>query len=527
MAVNQFRVGLRRLTSHWKPLLLFELLWKVLTVLVIAPACAGLIQLAIRGAKLNYLTTSNLVKFLRSPWTILLIAVILLLAALYTLFEISAVCTCFRQPRRRGVRVTLGHMVRSGLHSLVHFFRGGGPLLVLHLLVLIPLMQFSATSGIFTAMGIPDFFAYYMTKKEFLLPIYVAVIVLCCLLSIRWIFSSVLFTQNQCSYRSARAASAELVRGRFWKTFFSVLLWNCCYFAVLLAFLCLIMLGVLMVIHGTGNSNVITSQAMRILKLLIQLALFQNPTVMAHRGLSADAPENTLYAFSDAISVGADFIELDVQQTKDGVLVVMHDSNLKRTTGVNKDIWDVNYADIQDLDAGSWFDPAYANARIPTLEETLQFVDKRAKLNIEIKPTKHGSDTLEQDVANLITEYHYTDACYVTSFSYGSLKKVKEVNPDIRTGYLMSVAYGQFYSLQYADAFSLNKVFVTSQVVNAAHQQGKQIFAWTVNSVSEVRSLCNLHVDSIITDDPVMVQNVVSRDSTSETLRSVLDYFIN
>lgn len=68
-----------------------------------------------------------------------------------------------------------------------------------------------------------------MTKKEFLLPIYVAVIVLCCLLSIRWIFSSVLFTQNQCSYRSARAASAELVRGRFWKTFFSVLLWNCCY----------------------------------------------------------------------------------------------------------------------------------------------------------------------------------------------------------------------------------------------------------------------------------------------------------
>lgn len=607
--MNQFRVGLRRLTSHWKPLLLFELVWKLVTVLVIAPACAGLIQLAIRGAKLNYLTTSNLLKFLRSPWTFLLFAVILLLAALYTLFEIAAVCTCFRQPRYQRIRTTLGCMARSGGQSVLHFFRGGGPLLVLHLLVLIPLMQFSATSGIFTAMGIPDFLAYYMTKKEFLLPIYIVVIVLCCLLSIRWIFSSVLFTQNQCSYRSARAVSVQLVRGRFWKTFFSVLFWNCCYFATLLVFLCLIMLGVLMVIHGTRNSDIITSQAMRILKVLIQLVLwsfsffatpicmahltallekrcaqlpevvlpepvplsrsakpirrstalltagcftaaalglnlsyvysvftgkanfqltlFQNPTVMAHRGLSADAPENTLYAFSDAISVGADFIELDVQQTRDGVLVVMHDSNLKRTTGVNKDIWDVDYADIQDLDAGSWFDPAYANARIPTLEETLQFVDKRAKLNIEIKPTKHGSDTLEQDVAELITEYRYTDACYVTSFSYGSLKKVKEANPDIRTGYLMSVAYGQFYSLQYADAFSLNKVFVTSQVVNAAHQQGKQIFAWTVNSVSEVRSLSNLHVDSIITDDPVMAQNVISRDSTSETLRSVLDYFIN
>lgn len=604
-SVVQFWVGMRRLTAHWKPLILFEILWKLVTLLVIAPACAGLIQLA----KLKYLTTSNLLQFLRSPWTILLLAVLLLLAALYTLFEIAAVCTCFRQSRFQKVRTTLGRMVRSGLQSVLHFFRGGGPFLVLHLLVLIPLMQFSATSGIFTAMGIPDFLAYYMTKKEFLLPIYVAAIILCCLLSVRWVFSSVLFTQNQCSYRSARATSVQLVRGRFWQTFFSVLVWNCCYFAALLVFLCMITVVVLMVIRATGSNDLIMSQAMRILKLLIQivlwsfsffatpicmahltallekrcvqmpevvlpepvplsrsakpfrrstavltaccftvaalglnlsyvysvftgkanfrLALFQNPTVMAHRGLSADAPENTLYAFSDAISVGADFIELDVQQTRDGVLVVMHDSNLKRTTGVNKDIWDVDYADIQNLDAGSWFDPAYANARIPTLEETLQFVDKRAKLNIEIKPTKHGSDTLEQDVAELITQYQYTDACYVTSFSYGSLKKVKEVNPEIRTGYLMSVAYGQFYSLKYADAFSLNKVFVTSQVVNAAHQQGKQIFAWTVNSMSEVRSLCNLHVDSIITDDPVMVQNVISRDSTGETLRSVLDYFIN
>lgn len=605
----QFWVGMRRLTAHWKPLILFEILWKLVTLLVIAPACAGLIQLAIHLAKLKYLTTSNLLQFLRSPWTILLLAVLLLLAALYTLFEIAAVCTCFRQSRFQKVRTTLGRMVRSGLQSVLHFFRGGGPFLVLHLLVLIPLMQFSATSGIFTAMGIPDFLAYYMTKKEFLLPIYVAAIILCCLLSIRWVFSSVLFTQNQCSYRSARATSVQLVRGRFWQTFFSVLVWNCCYFAALLVFLCMITVVVLMVICATGSNDLIMSQAMRILKLLIQivlwsfsffatpicmahltallekrcvqmpevvlpepvplsrsakpfrrstavltaccftvaalglnlsyvysvftgkanfrLALFQNPTVMAHRGLSADAPENTLYAFSDAILVGADFIELDVQQTRDGVLVVMHDSNLKRTTGVNKDIWDVDYADIQNLDAGSWFDPAYANARIPTLEETLQFVDKRAKLNIEIKPTKHGSDTLEQDVAELITRYQYTDACYVTSFSYGSLKKVKEANPEIRTGYLMSVAYGQFYSLKYADAFSLNKVFVTSQVVNAAHQQGKQIFAWTVNGMSEVRSLCNLHVDSIITDDPVMVQNVISRDSTGETLRSVLDYFIN
>lgn len=608
--MRQFRNGLRRLIQFWKPLLIFELVWKLITFVVIAPACGGLLQLAIKAAELKYLTNSNLLQFLRSPWTIVLILIVLAAASLYTLFEIAAVCCCFAQPQRQKVRLTLRSMIRAGLQSFVAFFHGGGPLLMLHLLILIPIMQFSVTSGIFTAMGIPDFIAYYMTKKEFLMPIYLTAMIVCCLFSVRWIFASVVFTQRKCSFRSARQCSVALVRGAFWKTFVSVCLWNICYFTVLLLFLCIITLVVLLLIQGTHSGTLITSQASRILKVLIQIVLwsfsffstpicmahvtslfekrcnarpevtlptekrrmvraakpfhraaailtavcltiaaltlnisylhnlitgrstlfltfFQDPTIMAHRGLSAKAPENTLYAFEDAIDSGADFIELDVQQTKDGVLVVLHDSNLARTTGLNRNIWDVTYAEIADLDAGSWFDPAYANARIPTLEDTLQFIDKRIALNIEIKPTEHTSDTLEQDVTDLITMYGYENSCWVTSFSYSSLKAIKQINPDIRTGYIMSVAYGQFYNLKYADAFSLNKVFVTNQVVNYAHQYGKLVFAWTVNSVSEVRSLCNLHVDGIITDDPVMAQEVISRDSTSETLRTVMDYLIN
>lgn len=153
-------------------------------------------------------------------------------------------------------------------------------------------------------------------------------------------------------------------------------------------------------------------------------------------------------------------------------------------------------------------------------------MDGRIQLNIEIKPTDYGSDTLEQDVAELIEKYDYTDKCWVTSFSYTSLKKIKQVNSAIKTAYVMSMAYGQFYNLQYADRFSLNKVFVINQVVNAAHQNGKQVFAWTVNSISEARSLCNLQVDGIITDDPEMVQEVVAEDYT-ESLCSILDYLLN
>ncbi len=609
-ALNQFRTGLRLLRQHFPALIVFELLWKLLTVLIIAPTLGGLVQAAIRAAHLRYLTNSNLLQFLRSPWTLLLLAVLLVLAALYTLFEIAAVCACFAQPARQPMRKTLRHMIRAGIRSLRRFFTHGSPLLLFHLLVLIPLMQFSAASGIFAVMGIPDFISYYLTKKEFLLPIYLTAIVLCCLLSVRWIFSSVLFVRSRCKFRSARKCSASLVKGRFWRTFLSVLVWNLCYFGVLLALLAVILLLALLAMHIIHGSSFIPSRALQVLKLLVQLVLwtfsffstpicmahlmallqkrraqcpdvafpepepatrkaatpfrrrtilisavccataalvlnfsfvyslvadrstlqltlFQKPSVTAHRGLSAHAPENTLYAFSDAINAGANLIELDVQQTKDGVLVVMHDSSLRRTTGDKRSIWEVDYDEIADLDAGSWFDPAYANARISTLEDVLRFVGGKVQLNIEIKPTKHNTDDLEQNVADLIAQYGYEDKCWVTSFSYTSLKKVKQANPDIRTGYIMSVAYGRFYTLKYADAFSLNKVFITRQVVNSAHQAGKQVFAWTVNSTSEVRSLCNLHVDSIITDDPVMAQQVIARNNSSETLRTILDYLVN
>ena len=295
--MEQFRKGMLRLIRNWKPILIFELLWKLITVLIIAPACAGLIQLAIRGAGLKFLTNSNLLRFLRSPWTILVLLAVLLFAALYTLFEIAAVCACFQRPSRQKLKQTLRAMLRAGLRAVRHFFTGGSPLLLLHLLVLIPLMQFSAASGIFTAMGIPDFLAYYMTKKEFLPPIYIAAVILCCLISVKWIFSSVLFAQRKCSFRSARKTSAKLVHGRFWRTFFSVLLWNLCYFAVLLLFLCLITLAVLLVIKGTGSGTVITSQAARILKLLLQLVLSsRNPLQMpgAPPGHSAGALRSSL-----------------------------------------------------------------------------------------------------------------------------------------------------------------------------------------------------------------------------------------
>ena len=210
--------------------------------------------------------------------------------------------------------------------------------------------------------------------------------------------------------------------------------------------------------------------------------------------------------------MGADFIELDVQQTRDGVLVVMHDSNLKRTTGVNKDIWDVDYADIQNLDAGSWFDPAYANARIPTLEETLQFVDKRARLNIEIKPNA-ATPELEAETVRIIREKGFEKDCVITSQSYETLCKAKELDPEIETGYILALGVGTYYDLPAADFFSVESTFITSGMVQQIHLRGKTVSAWTVNRTEDARALLSLGVDDVITDKPEMVQDLLNEDA--------------
>lgn len=241
------------------------------------------------------------------------------------------------------------------------------------------------------------------------------------------------------------------------------------------------------------------------------------PMTIAHRGASADAPENTIYAFAGAMETGADGIELDVQQTADGIAVVTHDSNLRRISGLNRKVSDVTYEELLDLDVGSWFDPAFQEARIMTLEEVFQFTGGEIFLNIELKSDAVGNG-LEEQVAGLITEYGLEDRCCVTSFSYPALRRIKEIRPEIRTGFIMSYAYGNFYDLEAADAFSIKSTFINRQVVGYAHQRGKEIYAWTVNSVPEMQRMLNLSVDHIITDKPGLLLAQIDRDSTEDTL---------
>ena len=247
---------------------------------------------------------------------------------------------------------------------------------------------------------------------------------------------------------------------------------------------------------------------------------------MAHRGYSYAAPENTLEAVMAAVDATSDYVEIDVHETKDGVVVVMHDDSLRRTTGVSKKIYSVTYDEIKDLDAGSWFSEEFSSCRIPTLEEIMEYADGKIKLNIEIKLSKNEPELVEK-VAMLIKEYDFYDDCYVTSMNYEALTEIKKYDERIKTGYVLQVAYGNFYNISDIDAFSINYAYVTKNLVDTIHHKGKEIFAWTVNSKSTAERMTAMGVDAIITDNPVMARETVYSKYSNKLLENVLSYVFN
>lgn len=241
-----------------------------------------------------------------------------------------------------------------------------------------------------------------------------------------------------------------------------------------------------------------------------------DPVITYHRGYSSRAPENTMAAFEAALEDGCPRIELDVQMTADGVAVVTHDTSLRRCTGCNANIYDLPYVQVQQLDAGRWFHRQFTGSYIPTLEEVLALCKGKAELNIEIKPSTF-TPTLEAETVRLIHAYDYGADCYgadcvVTSQSYETLCKVKELDPDITTGYILALGVGTYYDLPAADFFSVESTFITAGMVQQIHLRGKTISAWTINRQQDAEKLLQLGVDDLITDKPEIIAPLLARD---------------
>lgn len=246
---------------------------------------------------------------------------------------------------------------------------------------------------------------------------------------------------------------------------------------------------------------------------------------IAHRGSSYEMPENTIAAIEEAIRDKVDLVEIDVQRTRDGVLVVIHDGTLTRTTNVEEvfpgrdsyNVADFTYEELQQLDAGSWKGEEFAGEKIPTFTEMLERVRKsRSGLLIEVKsPSKYPG--IAQDLADeLAAQPGYlksavaNERLVVQSFDWNFMAEFHGILPQVTAGLLGTPTLEQLPELAtWADQINPNFRSVTQEYVDAVHEHGMDMNVWTVDNPDEMRRLIDLGVDGIITNKPNVLDVVV------------------
>ena len=222
--------------------------------------------------------------------------------------------------------------------------------------------------------------------------------------------------------------------------------------------------------------------------------------VVAHRGSSGKAPENTLAAIEQAIRDGAGWAEIDVQRSADGIVVVMHDRDLRRLGGSGLIVGESPLDELAKVDIGSWFDPKFADQRLPTLEEVLLLCQDRIDVNIELK--YYGWDEqLVPAVIDIVERTGMTEQIVLMSLDNRAVSQAKKLRPVWQVGQLTAVLLGDLTRVE-ADFLAVHSRNATASFIDHAHRNGKQVHVWTVNDVPGLHAMYSLGVDSIITDFP-------------------------
>lgn len=249
--------------------------------------------------------------------------------------------------------------------------------------------------------------------------------------------------------------------------------------------------------------------------------------VIAHRGAAGSKPENTMAAVLQAIEDGADWIEIDVQETADGEVIVMHDSDFMKIGAEPLKVWDATLEDVARIDIGSWFDPVYADQRTPLLSEVLEASRDRAGVLIELKYYGHD-EMLEKRVAEIVAALGMEDQVMAMSLKYAAVQKMKSIRPDWKVGLLSSASAGRIWQLD-ADFLAVNKATLSSLLVREMRAAGKKLYVWTVNEPMEISRVLSQGVDGVITDEPALAREVIDqrRDlNTGERLVLALANFV-
>jgi glycerophosphoryl diester phosphodiesterase len=238
------------------------------------------------------------------------------------------------------------------------------------------------------------------------------------------------------------------------------------------------------------------------------LRLFTKPIIFAHRGASGYAPENTIAAFEMAVSLGAEAIELDTKLSSDGVVMVMHDQTVDRTTGQSGNLRTFTAQQLRQMDAGSHFDAKFAGEKVPTLAEVFEAVGQKIFINIELTNYQTSGDGLVDKVIELIDQYSMNERVIFSSFLPSNLLRARKLKPNIPAAILCLPGKEGLISRSFAGKWISPELIhpffsdVNAGMMKREKNRHRKVNVWTVNEPEEMKRLLNLGVQGIITDFP-------------------------
>ncbi|NWK72016.1 glycerophosphoryl diester phosphodiesterase membrane domain-containing protein [Bacillus paramycoides] len=558
--------------AFWN-VLTFQLVYKLLAAIVFIPLFGIIFNKLLYFGGYANATNDELLAFLKTPYGILAIVILSILALflIFTEFAVLIIISYFAHKRQK---VKLRPILYKTVTYLPTLFTYCLPGFILYAVVLLPLLNMGYETALIPQIQIPNFITGELFKTTMGQVGYYTFFAVVAYLNLRWIFVLPIVVLEQKTFRMAARKSATLVKESFFKVLFFLVGFFISIGIVYVVFLGIYLLclwgvyeftnpkGTFALLAESTMSVFLTSTLylfsfivtpfyiMAITRLYLQKVpvedvlleegldysktkadkcffqkhrwkfigvyivgiitagmvvafivtfisnSYKEPIIMAHRGYISKGVENTKEAVQGAIDAKADYAEIDVLQTKDGELAVIHDLKLKRLANANVHVSDLTMDELRQLTLSQ----DGFSGQISTLDEIIKLAKGKIKLNIEVK--LHGGEKdFVNKVLKTIKDNDFEKQCVIQTLHYPLIKEFKRANPDIKVGYILYASRANLKNVK-ADFYVAEEYMLNKKLVKEARKLNKPIYVWTVNDMESLKAYYKLNVDGIITDYP-------------------------
>ncbi|MCW9134505.1 glycerophosphodiester phosphodiesterase [Bacillus paramycoides] len=558
--------------AFWN-VLTFQLVYKLLAAIVFIPLFGIIFNKLLYFGGYANATNDELLAFLKTPYGILAIVILSILALflIFTEFAVLIIISYFAHKRQK---VKLRPILYKTVTYLPSLFTYCLPGFILYAVVLLPLLNMGYETALIPQIQIPNFITGELFKTTMGQVGYYTFFAVVAYLNLRWIFVLPIVVLEQKPFRVAARKSATLVKESFFKVLFFLVGFFISIGIVYVVFLGIYLLclwGVYEFTNPKGTFALLAESTMAVFltstlylfsfivtpfyimaitrlylqkvpveDVLLEEGLdysktkadkcffkkhrwkfigvyivgiitagmvvafivtfisnsYKEPIIMAHRGYISKGVENTKEAIQGAIDAKADYAEIDVLQTKDGELAVIHDLKLKRLANANVHVSDLTMDELRQLTLSQ----DGFSGQISTLDEIIKLAKDKIKLNIEVK--LHGGEKdFVNKVLKTIKDNDFEKQCVIQTLHYPLIKEFKRANPDIKVGYILYASRANLKNVK-ADFYVAEEYMLNKKLVKEARKLNKPIYVWTVNDMESLKAYYKLNVDGIITDYP-------------------------